>query len=109
YEDRPLTTFEQVVEKAGTDILLFGHTHLPYTKTIHKTLLVNTGSVGKPRDGDPRAGYSLLHFGEQIRVEHRRVEYDHQAAAQAIRASDLPHHFADLLENGGSLIPTQSK
>ncbi len=82
-------------------MLLFGHTHYPYAKTIHNTLFVNTGSVGKPKDGDPRGSYVILKTGRRTNVEIRRVRYDVTAAADAIRETDLPDHFADLLETGG--------
>lgn len=100
YENRPQASFERIARVAGTDILLFGHTHLPYSKTGRGTLFVNAGSVGKPRDGDARAGYVVLTLGRRTRVEHRRIAYDVAAAAQAVRQSGLPAHFADLLETG---------
>jgi diadenosine tetraphosphatase ApaH/serine/threonine PP2A family protein phosphatase len=62
---------------------------------------VNAGSVGKPRDGDPRAAYLLLELARHPRVIFRRVGYDAAAAARAVRESGLPPHFADLLESGG--------
>lgn len=101
YEDRPQASFERIAKVAGTDILLFGHTHLPYQKSAGGTLFVNAGSVGKPKDGDPRAGYVLLETGLRTRVEFRRVVYDVSAAAEAIRHSGLPGDFATLLETGG--------
>ncbi len=54
--DCPEATFERIASTANCDFLLFGHTHLPYQKRIANTLFVNTGSVAKPKDGDPRAG-----------------------------------------------------
>jgi putative phosphoesterase len=105
YEERPLATFEHVAKVAGCDILLFGHTHLPYQKRVGSTLFVNTGSVGKPKDGDPRAGYVLIDLAKEPKVEFRRVSYDVELAAQAIRKSGLPPHFADLLTTGG-VIPS---
>jgi putative phosphoesterase len=102
YEDRPDATFERIAKVANVEIILFGHTHLPYQKAVSGTLFVNTGSVGKPKDGDPRAGYVVLTFNNgQVGVDFRRVEYDVLAAAQAVRDSDLPDHFAALLETGG--------
>jgi putative phosphoesterase len=101
YEDRPRATFERLARVAGAEVLLFGHTHLPYAKTVAGMLFVNTGSVGKPKDGNPRAGYVLLRLGRRPRVEFRRVEYDIEAAARAIRETDLPHEFALELESGG--------
>ena len=101
YEDRPLKVFENVARAAEADVLVFGHTHLPYQKQVGETLFVNAGSVGKPKDGDPRAGYLLLEVDRDVRVTFRRVAYDVAAAAQAVRQSGLPPHFADLLETGG--------
>jgi diadenosine tetraphosphatase ApaH/serine/threonine PP2A family protein phosphatase len=86
---------------AGCDVLFFGHTHLPYNKKVANTLFVNTGTVGKPKDGDPRASYVLLTQKRKPKVEIRRVPYDVASAAQAIRSSGLPPHFADMLETGG--------
>jgi putative phosphoesterase len=101
YEDRPRATFERLARLAGAEVLLFGHTHLPYEKTIDGTLFVNTGSVGKPKDGDVRAGYVLLRLGRRIHADFRRVVYDVEAAARAIRNTSLPHEFALDLETGG--------
>lgn len=108
YEDRPAATFQRIQKVAGTDILLFGHTHLPYQKEVNGTLFINTGSIGKPKDGDPRAGYVLLTLDNNVSVDYRRVQYDVEAAAEAVRASGLPHYFADLLVSGGLEPETQS-
>ena len=101
YEDRPRATFERLAKVADTNILLFGHTHLPYMKKVDGTLFVNTGSVGKPKDGNPQAGYVILEAKRRPKIDFRRVTYDVAAAAAAIRQSSLPDHFADLLETGG--------
>jgi len=64
---------------------------------------VNTGSVGRPKDGDWRAGYVVLAVdGSGVQVEFVRVEYDVAAAARAILESELPHEFAEFLESGGA-------
>lgn len=101
YADRPAATFERIAEVAGCDVLLFGHTHLPFQKWVGRTLFVNTGSVGRPKDGDPRAGYVTLNLGPRPTVTFHRVAYDVAAAARAIRETGLPPHFADVLETGG--------
>ena len=63
--------------------LVFGHTHLPFARSGPGGVqLINPGSVGMPFDGDPRAAYALLRDGE---IEHRRVAYDHEAAAAAVK------------------------
>ena len=107
YEDRPRATFERIAAVAAADVLLFGHTHFPYQKKVDKVLFVNTGSLGKPKDGDRRAGYVILEMGRRPRVEFRRVEYDVAAAAGAVRNSGLPPRFADMLETGGRELSQQ--
>jgi putative phosphoesterase len=104
YADRPPATFERIARLAGTDVLFFGHTHLPYQKSTAGTLFVNAGSVGKPKDGDPRAGYVLFSSGLRHRVEFRRLAYDVAAAARAVRQAGLPESFALALETGGKTV-----
>lgn len=87
--------------KAG-DVIAFGHTHIPWHREVDGIHFVNTGSVGRPKDGDPRAGYAVLEFSEgSVRVEHVRVPYAVEVTASAIRASTLPDEFATYLESGG--------
>jgi predicted phosphodiesterase len=108
-EDRPASFCTQMAKIAGAkagDVIAFGHTHLPYHREVEGVHFVNTGSVGRPKDGDWRAGYVLLDVSaEGVSVEIRRVEYDVAAAANAIRGSTLPHFFADYLETGGKPRP----
>jgi hypothetical protein len=68
---------------------------------VDGTLFVNTGTVGKPKDGDSRADYPLLTLGRRSRVEFRRIAFDVQAVSDAIEASALPDEFAELLILGG--------
>ena len=87
--------------KAG-DAICFGHTHKPWHRTVGGIHFVNTGSVGRPKDGDPRAGYVILAVNDSgVEVEFVRVEYDIEAAARAIFASELPDEFAEFLRTGG--------
>jgi putative phosphoesterase len=101
YQDRPASVFANVARVADCDVLFFGHTHLPYQKRVGDTLFVNAGSVGKPKDGDPRAGYLIVTAGAQVEATPRRVGYDVAAAARAVRLAGLPAYFAALLETGG--------
>jgi predicted phosphodiesterase len=92
---------ESVSVKAG-DVIAFGHTHRSWHRTIGGIHFVNTGSVGRPKDGDWRAGYALVTVdGEGASVEFVRVEYDLGRALAGIRASDLPDDFAEYLRTGG--------
>jgi predicted phosphodiesterase len=109
-EDRPDAFCLQMARIASAkpgDVIAFGHTHLPWQRTIDGVLFVNAGSVGRPKDGDWRAGYTLLDVGDgDARAEHVRVEYDLEPAVRAIQASDLPDEFAEHLRTGGRLAPT---
>jgi predicted phosphodiesterase len=87
--------------KAG-DLIAFGHTHKPWHREIAGIHFVNTGSVGRPKDGDWRAGYVILNVeGGATTIDFVRVEYDVETAERGIRESDLPDDFADYLHTGG--------
>jgi putative phosphoesterase len=104
FEDRDPRSLARIAQSAETDVLIFGHTHKPWVRAIEGVLFVNDGSVGKPKDGDPRAAWALLTV-EQVRpvqVEIRRVHYDVASMATAIRGAEgLPDEFARDIETGG--------
>ena len=106
-EDRPDSFCSKMADVAGAkegDVIAFGHTHLSFHKQVGGIHFVNTGSVGRPKDGDPRAEYVTLDFNaSEVKVEFVRVSYDVQKVASAIRASDLPDDFAEFLETGGKI------
>jgi predicted phosphodiesterase len=84
------------------DVIAFGHTHLPWHRMVSGIHFVNTGSVGRPKDGDWRAGYVLLDVGSgPVDVDFVRVEYDVDRAVRGIEESGLPRAFADHLRTGG--------
>lgn len=84
------------------DVVAFGHTHKPWHRVVEGIHFVNTGSVGRPKDLDPRAGFVLLDVNDSgIDVEFVRVDYDVERAARAILDSSLPSDFADYLRTGG--------
>lgn len=98
YEDKPDATFARIAAGADADVIVFGHTHRPYDKTVEGTRFINVGSAGKSKDGDPRGCWALIETSANgVEVEFRRVGYDVEAAARAIEASDLPDEFATQL------------
>ena len=101
FEDRPLSSFQRLAASSNADVIVYGHTHKPYTKTVDGVLFVNVGSVGKPKDGDWRACYAILDTASAA-VEFVRVEYDLEQVTTAIRASELPAEFAADLEHAGA-------
>jgi predicted phosphodiesterase len=104
-EDRPDSFCAKMAAAAGAregDVICFGHTHKPWHREVEGVHFVNTGSVGRPKDGDWRAGYAVLELGGGPPVvEFVRVEYDLVTAMDAIRRSDLPDDFAEYLATGG--------
>ena len=106
-EDRPDGFCLKMAEVAGAtegDVICFGHTHKPWHREVRGIHFVNTGSVGRPKDGDWRACLVLLDLnGDEPEVEFVRVEYDLEAATEGIRRSGLPDEFSDYLASGGQL------
>lgn len=99
FPDAAETHAERFLAQTGVDILILGHTHIPYRVERRGRLMLNPGSVGQPRDGNPQTSYLLL-WTSPLRAEHRRVEYNIDATAEAIEASGLPHKFAARLYRG---------
>ena len=99
FEDKPARTFERIAALADCDVLVFGHTHKPWIHAYGDVLFVNCGSVGKPKDGDPRAAFALLEAGPQgdVIASIERVSYDAQAVAREVAAAGLPAEYADKL------------
>jgi putative phosphoesterase len=99
FDDKPRRTFERIAALADCDVLVFGHTHKPWINTYGDVLFVNCGSVGKPKDGDPRAAFALLEAGPQgeVTASIERVPYDAQAVAGEVAAAGLPAEYADKL------------
>jgi predicted phosphodiesterase len=106
-EDRPDEFCRRMAAFAGLeagDAIAFGHTHKPWYRAVDGVHFVNTGSVGRPKDGDWRAGYVLLDLGAGTpRVEHVRVQYDVDAAVAAVVDAGLPEEFAEFLRSGGKV------
>lgn len=81
------------------DVLVLGHTHQQHHEVYETGIVMNPGSVGQPRDGDPRAAYAVLDLDTMTVTEHR-VSYDIERVQQAVDAAGLPSHIGDRLETG---------
>lgn len=103
----PDTADERLAElarRAGTRLVVCGHTHAPMDREAGGSRFLNPGSVGRPGDGDPRAAWGELCIeGSEMRFAPRRLAYDHLAAAAAARGAGLPTAVARMLEVGRSL------
>jgi len=89
------------------DVIAFGHTHTPWHRAVEGIHFINTGSVGRPKDGDWRAGYVQLTLGDgEPCVDFVRVSYDVEAAARGVIAAGLPEEFVEFLRTGGKPAPS---
>ncbi len=98
FADKPARTFERIAAGADCDVLVFGHTHQPWVAEYGGVLFVNCGSVGKPKDGNPRAAFALLGTGDNgVTARVERVEYDAERVAREVEEAGLPAEYAEKL------------
>ncbi len=98
FEDKPASLYERLAKAEEASTLVFGHTHKPWVREHGGVLFVNCGSVGKPKDGDPRGAFAVLSpiaGGVDVRIE--RVAYDADAVAREVAEAGLPVEFAENL------------
>jgi predicted phosphodiesterase len=116
FEDREEKSLLRIMHQADADIMCFGHTHKPYHRLLNSREenknyfrhAINIGSVGKPKDGDPRGCYVILtindfsstQVAESIGVEFMRFSYNVEKAAKAVEDSPLPNDYAESLRKG---------
>ncbi|CEN89875.1 phosphodiesterase [[Clostridium] sordellii] len=93
---------DEVMNNIDEDILVCGHTHIPYVKSYGEKLLVNAGSVGKSKTGSPNANYVIIDIIDSIvEVEIIEVFYDFEKVAKEIEENKiLPNDFARLIREG---------
>jgi len=93
--------FDHYLQKLGVRAIGLGHTHRPFGWKDQTGTVFNPGSVGQPRDSDPRASYAIVAFERgETEVQLRRVEYDVDRAAEKILAAGLPEQLAARLFEG---------
>jgi putative phosphoesterase len=98
FEDKPARLYERLAAAEDAAVLVFGHTHKPWIREHGGVLFVNCGSVGKPKDGDPRAAFAVLEASaDGVRARIERVDYDAASVAREVAAAGLPAEFADKL------------
>jgi putative phosphoesterase len=90
---------EYIFGQETAEVIVLGHTHVPFAKKLGRRLVVNPGAVGQPRDGNRRASYAVLDTVSR-ECDIKRLEYDIESAASAIEAAGLPAMLADRLHEG---------
>ena len=87
--------WEARLKGIDADFVLVGHTHIPFAMQLDGPMVINPGSIGQPRDGDPRAAYAIIENGK---VELRRVKYDIDATLKHMRDSGVDSDTLELAE-----------
>jgi putative phosphoesterase len=84
------------------DVIISGHTHLPFHKEYDGRHIINAGSIGKPKNGRVEAMYTMLTVEKgRVNTNFISIPYDYEAAAAAIEAQDgLPNKFASIIREG---------
>ena len=91
----------QLIAESDCNLLILGHTHKPYALEHGDALLLNPGSVGQPRDGDPRASYATVEIAEgRITSRIHRVKYDIERTQEKMKRLGLPISLASRLGLG---------
>jgi putative phosphoesterase len=98
FEEKPARLYERLAAAEEASTMVFGHTHKPWIHSYGGVLFVNCGSVGKPKDGDPRGAFAVLEdAGDLVQARIERFEYDADAVAREVAASGLPVEYAEKL------------
>lgn len=97
----PESKAKKLIENGAAKILLLGHTHMPMLYSFEEEMLGNPGSVGQPRDGDPRASFAILTITDgKFSFEIKRVSYEVDSVADKIVEAGLPAFLAERLYIG---------
>ncbi len=90
-----IPTFELMAKS----LLFVGHTHVPMDLSHEGKKIINPGSVGQPRDGDPRASF-IIYDGLKKELSLFRVNYDIEAVQRKMEAAGLPRFLIERLSFG---------
>lgn len=101
YPWAPQRFLRTLVDMIEGNVLILGHTHIPMIFNFNDKILINPGSVGQPRDKNPKASYMILQIeGARINVEHHRVDYNIDIVMSKIIEDGLPISLAHRLKKG---------
>ncbi|MGB3211558.1 MAG: metallophosphoesterase family protein [Desulforhopalus sp.] len=104
FADTPDSRFHELARLTNCHIVVTGHSHTPYHKTLSNVHFINPGSVGRMFDGDPRASCATLELrADSIYVQHFRVEYEINEVVEKIRERHLPEIYGTMFLSGKKL------
>jgi putative phosphoesterase len=93
--ETPDEKLREFAHLADADVIIFGHSHRPFSRQVDGVWFINPGGAGRQDDGDPRASYAIMQINP-FELKHYRVDYDLEKAAAAIRENGLPEVFAQM-------------
>ncbi len=102
YANTSVQRLKVLADNAQADVIVMGHSHEQFCREENGVCFLNPGSVGRPGDGNPQASYAIIRF-DPFNVELIKLDYDVEAAADALRRRGLPESFAQMLLQGVSL------
>ncbi|QPW58960.1 metallophosphoesterase family protein [Clostridium botulinum] len=92
---------KEAMDELKEDVLVCAHTHIPYEKKYGNKVLINDGSVGKPKTGSPNSNYIILTIEEdEVKSETIEVEYDYKKTIRAMEEKNFPKELVDTIRNG---------
>ncbi len=104
YEDTP--RLEEIAEALSEDILICGHTHLPFHRRVQGKHITNAGSVGKPKHGNAQSVFAMVSAEwDELKVDFHYVSYEVEKTAEKITRSELPNELAVMLLQGTAKTP----
>ena len=104
FADTPDQRFRELAATRREAVIVCGHSHTPFSKTIGGCHFINPGSVGRMFDGNPQASYALVYLASgAISVRFFRVDYDLAWLIATIRANKLPEIYVTMYESGRKL------
>lgn len=93
---------DAIMSNLSEDVLICAHTHMPYIKNFNNKLLINAGSVGKPKNGSPNATYAILEIYDNmpIKAKIKSVEYDYNKIIKDMQLNKFPSRLINSYESG---------
>ncbi len=88
------STWAKRLQNVDADIVCVGHTHMQFKLDVNGVTVLNPGSVGLPRDGDPRAGFAII---EDNKIELRRISYPIEQTVAQVEATSWPRRAKDMM------------
>ena len=102
YLSEDYSELDEIMNELKEDVLVCAHTHIPYAKKIGNKVIINDGSVGKPKNGKPHATYVILDFSNEfkLKVEMKTVPYEFKRTMKDMELKNFPQKLIYSYEFG---------